>query len=106
VNIEELMDENARLKAELRKRALESLSDIGQLGEQSAEIAHLKAEVERLRASSFVTAVPVEEYEKLKAEVERLTDAITRGAIIPDAKPVNANPRKDAEINPFQSPHE
>lgn len=34
----------------------------------------LKAEVERLRASSFVTAVPVEEYEKLKAEVERLTE--------------------------------
>jgi len=100
------MDENARLKAELRKRALESLSDIGQLGEQSAEIAHLKAEVERLRASSFVTAVPVEDYDLLKAEVERLTDAITRGAIIPDAKPVNANPRKDAEINPFQSPHE
>ena len=82
MNTEELMAENARLKTELRKRAVESLSDIGQLGEQSAEIA------------------------RLKAEVERLTDAITRGAIIPDAKPVNANPRKDAEINPFQSPHE
>lgn len=38
-----------------------------------AENERLKAEVERLRASSFVTAVPVEEYEKLKAEVERLT---------------------------------
>ena len=50
MNIEELMDENSRLKAELRKRALDSLSDIGQLGEQSAEINHLKAEVERLRA--------------------------------------------------------
>ena len=37
------------------------------------EIADLKAEVERLRASSFVTAVPVEQYEKLKAEVERMT---------------------------------
>ena len=37
-----------------------------------AENARLKADVERLRASSFVTAVPVEEYEKLKAEVERL----------------------------------
>lgn len=36
---------------------------------------YLKAEVERLRASSFVTAVPVEEYEKLKAEVERLRKA-------------------------------
>ena len=59
------MDENSRLKAELRKRALDSLSDIGQLGEQSAEINHLKAEVERLRASSFVTAVPVEQYERV-----------------------------------------
>jgi hypothetical protein len=30
------------------------------------EIAALKAEVERLRASSFVTAVPVEQYERLR----------------------------------------
>jgi predicted RNase H-like nuclease (RuvC/YqgF family) len=44
-------------------------------------------DLEELRASSFVTAVPVEEYEKLKAEVERLNDAIMRGALIPDAKP-------------------
>ena len=36
------------------------------------ENARLKSEVERLRASSFVTAVPVEEYEKLKAEIEEL----------------------------------
>ena len=41
-----------------------------------AELRVLKAEVERLRASSFVTAVPVEEYEKLKAEVERLRKAV------------------------------
>lgn len=40
------------------------------------EIATLRAENERLRASSFVTAVPVEEYEKLKAEVERLRKAV------------------------------
>ena len=60
-----LRDDNDKLKAELRKRALESLSDIGQMGEQSAEIANLKAEVERLRASSFVTAVPVEQYERV-----------------------------------------
>ena len=37
-------------------------------------IKALEAELSRLRASSFVTAVPVEEYEKLKAEVERLTN--------------------------------
>ena len=110
--VRDLAAENATIKAELRKRALDSLSDIGQLGEQSAEIATLKAEVERLehqvrywrieaetdnarwlrcleenerlRASSFVTAVPVEEYEKLKAEVENL--------------------RKSADISPPQSP--
>lgn len=45
------------------------------LSHARVEISFLKAEVERLRASSFVTAVPVEEYEKLKAEVERLTKA-------------------------------
>ena len=39
-----------------------------------SDYARLKAEVERLRASSFVTAVPFEEYEKLKAEVERLKE--------------------------------
>jgi regulator of replication initiation timing len=52
----------------------------------ATENANLKAEVERLRASSFVTAVPVEEYEKLKAEVENL--------------------RKSADISPPQSPQE
>lgn len=52
-----------------------------------SEVKRLRAENERLRASSFVTAVPVEDYERLKAEVERLTDSITRGAITPDAKP-------------------
>jgi hypothetical protein len=67
-----LMNENARLKAELRKRALDSLSDIGQLGEQSAEIAQLKAEVERLNAFTTRTIVPNEE---LQAQVERLTKA-------------------------------
>ena len=40
------------------------------------DYASLKAEVERLRASSFVTAVPVEQYEKLKAEVERLRQEV------------------------------
>ena len=43
--------------------------------EKWAEMVKALAEVERLRASSFVTAVPVEEYEKLKAEVERLRKA-------------------------------
>jgi len=46
------------------------------IGELNTENKALKAEVERLRASSFVTAVPVEEYEKLKAEVERLKQQV------------------------------
>jgi predicted RNase H-like nuclease (RuvC/YqgF family) len=46
------------------------------LSHARVEISFLKAEVERLRASSFVTAVPVEEYEKLKAEVERLKQQV------------------------------
>ena len=36
------------------------------INELEAENARLKAEVERLRASSFVTAVPVEQYERLR----------------------------------------
>ena len=39
------------------------------------EVVHLREENERLRASSFVTAVPSEEYEKVKAENERLRKA-------------------------------
>ena len=45
---------------------------LAELTDRKAEADRLKAENERLRASSFVTAVPVEEYDKLKAEVERL----------------------------------
>jgi len=40
-----------------------------------AELESEKAAHKALRASSFVTAVPSEEYEKLKAEVERLRKA-------------------------------
>ena len=74
----------------------------------------LKAEVERLRASSFVTAVPVEEYEKLKAEVERLEHQVRYWRI--EAETDNArwlrclaendNLRKNADISPPQSPQE
>ena len=48
---------------------------IDRIAELNKENASLKAENARLRASSFVTAVPVEQYERLKAEVERLTKA-------------------------------
>jgi hypothetical protein len=75
----------AEIKAELRRKAIDSISDIGQLGEQSAEIAHLKAEVERLTAFTTRTIIP---NEILQAQVERLEFAIITGnAINPDAKP-------------------
>lgn len=81
----------AETKAAQRAASLRCISYIGQLGEQSAEIAHLKADLEKSDGVVFTQAV---ENERLKAEVERLTDAITRGAIIPDAKPVNAKEGK------------
>lgn len=40
--------------------------------DDTKSLADLEAENARLRASSFVTAVPVEEYEKLKSEIKRL----------------------------------
>ena len=40
------------------------------------KIVALQSENERLRSSSFVTAVPSEQYEKLKAENERLKDGV------------------------------
>ena len=40
------------------------------------DYARLKAEVERLRASSFVTAVPVEQYERLVKAGDELRDSL------------------------------
>ena len=40
------------------------------------EIQALRAEVARLRASSFVTAVPVEQYERLLKAGDAMADAI------------------------------
>ena len=40
------------------------------------EIQELRAEVARLRASSFVTAVPVEQYERLLKAGDAMADAI------------------------------
>jgi hypothetical protein len=42
-----------------------------------AENARLKAEVERLRASSFVTAVPVEQYERVIKAGDDLSASLT-----------------------------
>ena len=73
--IGELNEEVKRLKAEVGElcEAIKLASEVGI--KMADEVTRLKAENERLRASSFVTAVPSEEYEKLKAEVERLTKA-------------------------------
>jgi hypothetical protein len=43
--------------------------------ELQAENARLKAEVERLRALSFVTAVPSEHYEAQRRRIEALREA-------------------------------
>ena len=43
--------------------------------ELQAENARLKAEVERLRASSFVTSVPAALYERLVHRIEALREA-------------------------------
>ena len=40
------------------------------------EVARLKAEVERLRASSFVTAVPVEQYERVIKAGDAMAEAL------------------------------
>jgi hypothetical protein len=56
-----------------------------------ADYARLKAEVERLKNNcDYLDTKLDEELDKsamLSGQVERLTDAITRGAITPDAEP-------------------
>ena len=59
----ELHSENESLRAKTKTMALESIHDLNQIGGLQEENA------------------------RLKAEVERLNEAIVRGAIIPDAKP-------------------
>ena len=71
-----LTEENKRLK-------YEAVHAAGQLGQQSAEIAYLKEEVERLKAFCTRTIIP---NEILQAEVERLNNLIiSGGAVNPDA---------------------
>ena len=99
-----LKAENARLKAEVDRLKLDyyenktgevsativqtfntetgeadyvvSLDDYKKMADMfNAEFLRLKAEVERLRASSFVTAVPVEHYEAQRHRIEALREA-------------------------------
>ena len=55
---------------------LQRIQDIGQniINTLEAENARLKAEVERLRAASFVTAVPVEQYERVVKAGDAMAD--------------------------------
>ena len=58
-----ILSELTRLKADVQNLRHQAVHDVSQLGEQSAEIAHLKAEVERLTKAHSV----------LKTQVVQLT---------------------------------
>ena len=68
--------ENERLKAEVQTLRHQAVHDVSQLGEQSAEIAHLKAENEELHKDYEALADEhtklIDRNARLKAEVERL----------------------------------
>ena len=49
---------------------------VEELKQKEADCLVLKAEVARLRASSFVTAVPVEQYERLVKAGDAMADAL------------------------------
>jgi regulator of replication initiation timing len=88
------------LEAKLKRLAMDSLHDLNQIGGLQEENATLKAEVEYLRGFCTRTIIP---NDVLKAEVERLTDAITKGAMTPDAKPFDEVERLKEEIQVLQS---
>ena len=58
------------------------------------DYAKLKAEVERLRASSFVTAVPVEEYERVIKAGDAMAEALNLNDDVFDNKE-----KRDAQAN-------
>ena len=78
------------------------------LSHARVEISFLKAEVKRLSAAdSYLQDANEHAFEKrcdeLEAEVERLTDAITKGAMTPDAKPFDEVERLKEEIQVLQN---
>ena len=74
--INELEAENARLKADVVELA-DALKLASEVGIKVAdEVTRLKAEVERFRASSFVTAVPVEQYERVVKAGDAMCDLL------------------------------
>ena len=81
-----LLEENARLKAEVQNLRYQAVHDVGQLGEQSAEIAHLKAEVERLTKAGDAMAV-VTAYELRIDEGEELPTCVQSWNAAKEGKP-------------------
>ena len=87
---EALAAENARLKAEVerlteRNKFLEQIDSYLQDANQHSfeqRCNELEAEVERLRAASFVTAVPVEQYERVVRAGDDLACALAAFHII------------------------
>lgn len=73
------MDEQHMLLDKYRNEAMHLKAEIIRLENESdywkKECDKADAEVKRLRSASFVTAVPSEEYEKLKNENKRLRKA-------------------------------
>ena len=57
-------EDYALLKADAQNLRHQAVHDVSQLGEQSAEIAHLKAEVERLRKAGDALAKRTEFFQK------------------------------------------
>ena len=108
--IEALKQDLLEKTAAVRHLRMERIHDLNQTGGQCEEIARLKAEIDALmtnptsrllraereenaRLNNYIERLEVRNAElvpenaRLKAEVERLTDAITRGASTPDARP-------------------
>ena len=74
-----LLSELTRIKAEVQTLRHQAVHDVSQLGEQSAEIAHLKAENEELHKDYEALADEhtklIDRNARLQAEVERLRKA-------------------------------
>lgn len=87
--------------AQRSNASLDTNTKLGvEIAEMRSTIKDLEAEIHRLRESSFMTAVPSEEYEKLKAENERLTRLLLDLSNAVHIHRANANGSKcDAEIN-------
>ncbi len=74
-----IADLEARVAQLAREQRLKAIPVEAKLLERyalmQADNARLKAEVERLRASSFVTAVPVEQYERVIKAGDAMVEA-------------------------------